>query len=486
MPTTMISGDDALQSTQASRWFRSAPIGVRIVHALSAVVWCVLTVAPGRARADAFILRDGTCVVGEIYVRTSSNLFVRLPSGKSRNIPIDCLGQHIQGTSAECPVGEGTPSSTSLAASLHETKVEKQARAEEQKTESLQQSGDCSNGSLFRNSCDSVNRPKAQLTDSASQALLKLMSEFENANKVYDDCKTYDAADQSANEGFYRHRRGRQVYGVRGVKHYLVRPLHVGQKHNGVQDPDKVVLTGIKGPPRAIHRDELAKDYEPVDRAEARKWWNEKYVQTGGPPELLSPGVKDQLGGIWRAYLDLCCRYDCPPRGGLLESRLERLFTKCFERARSDMTGIRVTNENPTPLAFLSGRIVQVYESGFVSILGYPFLVAIPPCEPIASGGCTWQEGENVRVVAQLAQCDITGLTGVIGFDGDQSLILKALLISFTQRFSDQTRYVDRLHGRSEIEVPGYITYRHRRELEHYTVVECTGEWENCITAFRE
>jgi hypothetical protein len=62
-----------------------------------------LTAFPAAARADVFVLLDGTCIQGEVWCSTSDNLFVRLPNGQSRNIPKSLLGEVIRGKDAECP-----------------------------------------------------------------------------------------------------------------------------------------------------------------------------------------------------------------------------------------------------------------------------------------------------------------------------------------------------------------------------------------------
>jgi hypothetical protein len=41
-----------------------------------------------------------------------------------------------------------------------------------------------------------------------------------------------------------------------------------------------VLLTGVKGPRRGLERYELAEKYEPVDRDDARAWWDAEYAKT--------------------------------------------------------------------------------------------------------------------------------------------------------------------------------------------------------------
>jgi len=82
-------------------------IALRVFPAIAILLFFVL---PATTRADAFILKDGSCVVGEIYLRTSTNLFVRLTNGKSRNILLDLLDRRIEGAAAECPEVSSTPS----------------------------------------------------------------------------------------------------------------------------------------------------------------------------------------------------------------------------------------------------------------------------------------------------------------------------------------------------------------------------------------
>lgn len=44
--------------------------------------------------------------------------------------------------------------------------------------------------------------------------------------------------------------------------------------------PGEVLLTGVKGPRRGLERYELAEKYEPVERDEARAWWDGEYAKT--------------------------------------------------------------------------------------------------------------------------------------------------------------------------------------------------------------
>jgi len=79
---------------------RSPTTAVRAICGAACLLSAIRT---GAAHADAFILRDGSCVVGEVQTRTSLSLFVRLASGKTRNIPLDSLDRRIEGDSAKCP-----------------------------------------------------------------------------------------------------------------------------------------------------------------------------------------------------------------------------------------------------------------------------------------------------------------------------------------------------------------------------------------------
>lgn len=81
-----------------------------------------LGVLSARASADAFILKDGSCVEGTVWSRTSSNIFVRLADGRNRNIPTDSLAQTIEGENAHCP-GQNNSVSSHTAINTEEAAV---------------------------------------------------------------------------------------------------------------------------------------------------------------------------------------------------------------------------------------------------------------------------------------------------------------------------------------------------------------------------
>lgn len=76
---------------------------------------------------------------------------------------------------------------------------------------------------------------------------------------------TFDNAARQAGEGFHRNLRSGRIYAA---------SAHVETR------PDEVLLTGVKGPRRGLERHELAEKYEPVDREEARRWWEAEYAGT--------------------------------------------------------------------------------------------------------------------------------------------------------------------------------------------------------------
>ncbi|MCC6357352.1 MAG: strawberry notch family protein [Phycisphaerales bacterium] len=68
-----------------------------------------------------------------------------------------------------------------------------------------------------------------------------------------------------ADEGFFRNLRSGRVYAV--AAHLETRP-------------NEVLLTGVKGGRRSLERSELAQKYEPVERENARAWWDEAFAST--------------------------------------------------------------------------------------------------------------------------------------------------------------------------------------------------------------
>jgi hypothetical protein len=74
-----------------------------------------------------------------------------------------------------------------------------------------------------------------------------------------------DALSGFAGEGFFRNVRSSRVYAA---------TPHIQSR------PHEVLLTAVKGPRRGLERYELADKYEPVDREEARTWWDAEYART--------------------------------------------------------------------------------------------------------------------------------------------------------------------------------------------------------------
>jgi len=74
-----------------------------------------------------------------------------------------------------------------------------------------------------------------------------------------------DVAGAFASEGFYRNRRSGRIYAV--------------TPHNETR-PGEVLLSGVKGPRRGLEAFELTEKYEPVERDEARAWWDAEHAKT--------------------------------------------------------------------------------------------------------------------------------------------------------------------------------------------------------------
>ncbi|GMU83777.1 MAG: hypothetical protein AMXMBFR47_36470 [Planctomycetota bacterium] len=68
-----------------------------------------------------------------------------------------------------------------------------------------------------------------------------------------------------SDEGFYRNRRSGRIYAV--APHLETRP-------------DEVLLTSVKAGRRSLERSELGQKYEPVEREDARAWWDRAYQST--------------------------------------------------------------------------------------------------------------------------------------------------------------------------------------------------------------
>jgi len=76
---------------------------------------------------------------------------------------------------------------------------------------------------------------------------------------------SFDSVHVQANLGFFRNRKSDRLYGA----------WSRGDSQGG-----PVYLTGVKGPRRAIERQELFEKYEPVETSEAAIWWEAAYAAT--------------------------------------------------------------------------------------------------------------------------------------------------------------------------------------------------------------
>lgn len=108
-----------------------------------------------------------------------------------------------------------------------------------------------------------VSEPQVLFVDPASGARTTL---HELEGEVDVERHTFGAVLASyAEQGFFRNHRSGRVYGV--CQHVETRP-------------NEVLLIGVKGPRRGLERCELDEKYEPVDRDEARRWWEAEYANT--------------------------------------------------------------------------------------------------------------------------------------------------------------------------------------------------------------
>lgn len=80
---------------------------------------------------------------------------------------------------------------------------------------------------------------------------------------------TFDSVAGSTNLGFYRNRRSERVYGV----------------SDQAASSDEVSLLGVRGPRRFLEAKELSEKYEPVERPEARLWWDAEFERTPATEE---------------------------------------------------------------------------------------------------------------------------------------------------------------------------------------------------------
>jgi len=109
----------------------------------------------------------------------------------------------------------------------------------------------------------SLAEPQTLFVDPASGSRT-MLHELEGEVEV--DRHTFaDAAWGHAMEGFHRNGRSGRIYAV--APHMDTRP-------------GEVLLTAVKGARRALERTELAEKYEPVDRDDARAWWDAEYART--------------------------------------------------------------------------------------------------------------------------------------------------------------------------------------------------------------
>lgn len=109
----------------------------------------------------------------------------------------------------------------------------------------------------------SVAEPQVLFLDPASGARTTL---HELEGEVDVERHTFTSVLASyADEGFFRNHRSGRIYGV--APHIETRP-------------NEVLLIGVKGPRRGMERTEMAEKYGPVDRDEARRWWEAEYANT--------------------------------------------------------------------------------------------------------------------------------------------------------------------------------------------------------------
>jgi hypothetical protein len=108
----------------------------------------------------------------------------------------------------------------------------------------------------------SVAEPQTLFVDPASGART-MLHELEGEVDVLRHTFA-EAAGAFASEGFYRNKRSGRIYAV--APHHDTRP-------------GEVLLTGVKGPRRGLECYELTEKYDPVERDEARAWWDAEYAR---------------------------------------------------------------------------------------------------------------------------------------------------------------------------------------------------------------
>lgn len=104
--------------------------------------------------------------------------------------------------------------------------------------------------------------PETLFTDAASGAKT-MLHELEGEVDVVRH--TFDEAASSAVLGFHRNRRSDRIYAA--SEHW--------DAHR-----TEVFLMAVKGPRRTLERSELTEKYEPVERDDARRWWDAEYART--------------------------------------------------------------------------------------------------------------------------------------------------------------------------------------------------------------
>jgi hypothetical protein len=95
---------------------------------------------------------------------------------------------------------------------------------------------------------------------------------------------TFEAAAESATQGFYRNRRSERIYAI-------------SDHWDAIRN--EVFLTGVKGPRRSLERQELDQKYVEVGRVEARTWWTAEFAAT---PAAESKRFHILSGAIFPIY----------------------------------------------------------------------------------------------------------------------------------------------------------------------------------------
>jgi len=109
----------------------------------------------------------------------------------------------------------------------------------------------------------SIAEPQTLTVDPASGART-MLHELEGEVEV--ERHTFaDVCWGHAKEGFYRNKRSERIYAV---------SPHMDTR------PNEVLMTAVRGSRRGMERYELAEKYEPVEREEARGWWDHEYART--------------------------------------------------------------------------------------------------------------------------------------------------------------------------------------------------------------